>query len=337
MSTKRILYVFLIAVVAGVSALSGAVAGGAAVFRAVQSRTSLPAPIRQILPASNTNPNQTFTLNTTDIQTTITQSVQKVGPAVVTVVGTIPGQTTFFGQAADQTVSGSGFFISDQGYIVTAIQLPPAATRERAKAVLESVEQFYMKQPQVDKVVGVLGFSFFGRGQNMALAFVRLKDWDDRPGKENSAQALIKRANMEFFRMKQAMLFAINPPPIPELASAGGFDFRLQDRTGQGRDKLLEARNMALGIASKSTVLAGVRPEGQEAGPQLFLDIDRDAALARVAGRNAHFFSANLVDSQFATLESPIGEAGVLRVDATAAPAQLQAEVSAWLHDSGAA
>jgi len=119
MSMKRVLYVLLIAVVAGISALSGAVAGGAAVFKAVQSRSSLPAPIQQVLPANNTNPKQTFTLNTTDIQTTITQSVAKVGPAVVTVVGTIPGQTTFFGQTGEETVSGSGFFISDQGYIVT--------------------------------------------------------------------------------------------------------------------------------------------------------------------------------------------------------------------------
>ncbi len=119
MSMKRVLYVLLVTAVAGISGLSGAVAGGAAVFKAVQSRNSLPAPIQQVIPANNTNPNQTFTLNTTDIQTTITQSVAKVGPAVVTVVGTIPGQTTFFGQTANETVSGSGFFISDQGYIVT--------------------------------------------------------------------------------------------------------------------------------------------------------------------------------------------------------------------------
>ena len=166
----------------------------------------------------------------------------------------------------------------DQGYLVTAIQLPPAATRERAQAVLESVEQFYLKQPQVDKVIGVLGFSFFGRGQNMALAFVRLKDWDERSGSENSAQSLVKRANMEFFRMKQAMLFAINPPPIPELASAGGFDFRLQDRGGGGREELLDARNQVLGMAMADKRLTAVRPEGQEPAPQLFLDIDRDKA-----------------------------------------------------------
>ncbi len=119
MTLKRIVYLMVIAAVAGIAGLAGAVAGGAAVYRAVEARNSLPTAIQQVLPASNTNPTQSFTINTTDIQTTVTQAVQKVGPAVVTVVGTIPGQTTFFGQTGDQTVSGSGFFVSDQGYIIT--------------------------------------------------------------------------------------------------------------------------------------------------------------------------------------------------------------------------
>jgi len=119
MSLKKVLYVLFILVIAGGSALAGAAAGGFAVFRAVQQRSSLPAPIQQVLPANNTNPNQTLVLNNTDIETAITQSVQKVGPAVVTVIGTIPGQMTFFGMTGDQTVSGSGFFISEQGYILT--------------------------------------------------------------------------------------------------------------------------------------------------------------------------------------------------------------------------
>jgi gluconokinase len=63
----------------------------------------------------------------------------------------------------------------------------------------------------------------------------------------------------------------------------------------------------------------------------VFMDISPEAAAARVAARGAHFFSPRLVDSQFATLESPLGEPGVLRVDATAPLAQLQAQVSAWL------
>ena len=120
MSFRRVAYLLLILAIAGASAVVGAAAGGFAVYRAVQGQpVDLPAPIQDVLPANNTTPGQTLTLNTTDIQTSITQSVQKVGPAVVTVVGTIPGQNTFFGPTGDQTVSGSGFFITDQGYILT--------------------------------------------------------------------------------------------------------------------------------------------------------------------------------------------------------------------------
>ncbi|MEW5781763.1 MAG: efflux RND transporter permease subunit [Pseudomonadota bacterium] len=175
---------------------------------------------------------------------------------------------------------GSFLPSEDQGYFINIVQLPPGATRERTLEVLSTVEQYYLKQPEVAHVIGVAGFSFFGRGQNAAIAFVRLKDWDERPGKESEAESLVRKANMTFFRIKQAMIFAINVPPIPELAAVGGFDFRLQDRGGIGREKLLEARNMALGLAGQNPVLAGVRPEGQEAGPQLFLDIDRLKASA---------------------------------------------------------
>ena len=163
----------------------------------------------------------------------------------------------------------------DQGYFISIIQLPAGATQDRTVEVLSQVEQYYLGLPEVERVVGVAGFSFFGRGQNAAITFVRLKGWDERPGQDSSAPALARKANMMLFRIKQAMIFAVNPPPIPELAAAGGFDFRLQDRGGMGREKLLEARNIALGMAMQNPVLAGVRPEGQEAGPQLFLDIDR--------------------------------------------------------------
>jgi gluconokinase len=69
----------------------------------------------------------------------------------------------------------------------------------------------------------------------------------------------------------------------------------------------------------------------------VFLEIGRAAARERVAGRGAHFFSASLVDSQFATLESPVGEPGVLRVGALEPPDRLQRRVSAWLHEKDAA
>ncbi|HSK66838.1 MAG TPA: trypsin-like peptidase domain-containing protein [Anaerolineales bacterium] len=116
---KQVMYVFFIMAVAGVAALAGAIAGGAAVYRAVQDRENVPEAVQQILPGNNTTPTQVLTLSSTDVETSITQSVREVGPTVVTVVGTIPGQLTIFGPTGDQTVSGTGFFITNDGYIIT--------------------------------------------------------------------------------------------------------------------------------------------------------------------------------------------------------------------------
>jgi len=168
----------------------------------------------------------------------------------------------------------------DQGNILVNVQLPPGATRERTLAVMQQVEAYILKQPEVQSMVGVLGFSFSGQGQNAALAFVTLKDWSEREGPGQSAAGLAGRAFGALSGIRDAFIFPLSPPPIPELGSASGFTFRLQDRGGAGHDALLAARNQMLGMATKSPVLTQVRPDGLEDGPQLQIDIDRDKANA---------------------------------------------------------
>ncbi|HEX7620217.1 MAG TPA: trypsin-like peptidase domain-containing protein [Anaerolineales bacterium] len=123
MTRNRIVYLMLVVLLAGVAALSGAAVGGVVVYRTVSQIQPVSAaassPATQVVQASNNPPQQNLVINTTDIQTTITQAVKQVGPAVVTVVGTIPSQNTQFGPTGPQTVSGSGVFISDKGYILT--------------------------------------------------------------------------------------------------------------------------------------------------------------------------------------------------------------------------
>ncbi len=214
--------------------------------------------------------NRFFERNTQRYTATVSKNIRKSARYLLVYAAIVIAMGWLFSK-----LPGSFLPEEDQGYFLNMIQLPSGATQARTLEVLSQAEQFYMKMPEVQHVVGVAGFSFFGRGQNAALVFVRLKSWDDRPSADSAAPMLVKKANMMFFRIKQAMIFAINPPSIPELAAVGGFDFRLEDRGGVGRDKLLEARNMVLGMAGQNPVLAGVRPEGQEAGPQLLLDVDR--------------------------------------------------------------
>ncbi|MET0312420.1 MAG: efflux RND transporter permease subunit [Burkholderiaceae bacterium] len=168
----------------------------------------------------------------------------------------------------------------DQGTMLVNIQLPPGATQERTRNVVEQVEAYILKQPEVQSMVGVMGFSFSGLGQNAALAFITLKDWSERKGAGQSAQEIAGRAMGPLSQIRDASIFPLSPPPIPELGQASGFTFRLQDRGSVGREGLLAARNQLLGLAAKSPVLAQVRPVGLEDAPQLQLDIDRDKANA---------------------------------------------------------
>ncbi|WP_234263127.1 efflux RND transporter permease subunit [Hydrogenophaga sp. NFH-34] len=169
----------------------------------------------------------------------------------------------------------------DQGNMLVNVQLPPGATRERTLEVMKQVEGFVLQQPEVESMVSVLGFSFSGQGQNAALAFVTLKDWTERTGPGSSAQALAGRAFGALSGIRDAFIFPLSPPPIPELGASSGFTFRLQDRAGRGHEALVAARNQLLGMASQSKVLTQVRPDGLEDAPQLQLDIDRDKANAQ--------------------------------------------------------
>ncbi|MBI4755554.1 MAG: efflux RND transporter permease subunit [Betaproteobacteria bacterium] len=219
--------------------------------------------------------NRFFSRTTLGYRVTVSRVLGRTGRWLIVYLAIIAAAVVLFAR-----LPGSFLPEEDQGYFISMIQLPPGATQERTLEVVRQAEEFYLKQPEVAHVIGVVGFSFFGRGQNAALVFTRLKDWDERKAPDSVAGAVIRRANMALSQIKQAMMFAVNVPPIPELGAVGGFDFRLQDRSGHGRDKLLEARNMALGLASQNPVLAGVRPEGQEPAPQLMLDIDHAKARA---------------------------------------------------------
>jgi multidrug efflux pump len=163
----------------------------------------------------------------------------------------------------------------DQGYALALIQLPPGANMERTGAVLREMEAIIQKNPAVDKVLDVAGFSFVGQGENVGLGFIRLKHWDERTRPEDQVAGFIGWANGALQSIKGARIFVVNLPTIRGLGRFGGFDFRLEDRAGLGREKLVEARNTLLGAAAKNPVLFGVRPNQLEDAPELHLNVDR--------------------------------------------------------------
>ncbi len=170
----------------------------------------------------------------------------------------------------------------DQGFLFVQAQLPVGSTQAKTLEVLERVEQHFLQgeAQAVQSVLGVAGFSFGGSGQNTAICFVRLKDWNARKTPDLKVKAIAGRAMGAFAQYRDAMVFAFAPPAVMELGNAAGFDFELQDMAGLGHEKLMAARNQLLGMANQNPDLFMVRPNGLEDTPQYRIDIDWDKASA---------------------------------------------------------
>jgi hydrophobe/amphiphile efflux-1 (HAE1) family protein len=175
----------------------------------------------------------------------------------------------------------SGFLPDeDQGEIINLINLPPGAVQARTQAAADLVEKHYLTadKANVDYVFTATGFSFAGSGQNLGIAFVRLKDWKERGAAKNRAPAIVARATTAFQKVSDGQVFAIIPPAIRDLGNASGFDLELEDQAGLGHDQLVKAEGQLLGMAAHDPLLAGVRPNSQADTPQINLDIDQAKA-----------------------------------------------------------
>ncbi|CAN7243560.1 efflux RND transporter permease subunit [Rhizobium sp. LjRoot30] len=165
----------------------------------------------------------------------------------------------------------------DQGYVIVDMQAPAEASANRALSVADRVDQIFAQEPAVDQRTMISGFSFSGFGDNAGLAFVTLKDWKER-GPNDSADAISGRANGQLFGLRDALTFALSPPPIQGLGNSGGFTFRLQDRSGAGATALSAAAGQLMAAAGQSPILVGMRIEGMPDAAQLNLNIDREKA-----------------------------------------------------------
>jgi len=170
----------------------------------------------------------------------------------------------------------------DQGGLFTPINLPVGAMQSRTLEVAKSVEKFYLEDEKdnIFSLFIVAGFSFAGQGQNAGQAFVNLKDWKERRGEANSAQAIVRRAMQTFSQVRDARIFALLPSPIRELGNATGFDLQLQDRQGLGHEALMAARDQLLAAARANPILSQVRHNGLDDTPQLRLSVDQAKANA---------------------------------------------------------
>jgi len=168
----------------------------------------------------------------------------------------------------------------DQGTLIVMATLPPGSTLEQTREVMDTVKNHFSSKEKdaVEAVMCISGQNQAGRGQNIGMAYVKLKDWKLRNRNELKAPAVADRAMKAFSQIRNARVFAFPPPPVTELGNAKGFDFQLQDRGGLGHDGLMAARNQLLAMAAKDPRVTRVRANGLEDTPQYKIDIDWEKA-----------------------------------------------------------
>ena len=223
--------------------------------------------------------NRTFSKGAKRYESVVARMLNKAARYLIIYVAIIAAVAVLYSRLPTSFLPGE-----DQGNVLVNVQLPAGATAERTEEVMKQLEHFVLQQPEVNNMVAVTGFSFSGQGQNAGISFITLKNWDERTKPSEHADAIAGRIMGAMGNVRDAFIFALSPPPIPELGVSSGFNIRLQDRAGQGHDALVNARNMFLGMAMQSPILAQVRPDGLEDAPQLRIDIDRDKANALGVG-----------------------------------------------------
>ncbi|ELY4308334.1 efflux RND transporter permease subunit [Cronobacter sakazakii] len=222
--------------------------------------------------------NARFDLSVNHYTQSVSGILRKTGRYLVLYLLIVAGMTVLFVRLPTSFLPEE-----DQGVFMTMVQLPSGATQARTQQVLDQVTHYYLndEKANVESVFTVSGFSFSGQGQNAGIAFISLKPWEERPGHENSVEAIVARAGRAFGKIQDGLVFPFNLPAILELGTATGFDFELKDQANLGHNALTQARNQLLGMVREHPdLLTRVRPNGLEDTPQFKLDVDQEKAQA---------------------------------------------------------
>jgi multidrug efflux pump len=165
----------------------------------------------------------------------------------------------------------------DQGVAFMQFNLPAGATLERTLAAQRKIEHYFLtnEKKNIDSMVLVSGIAGGGGGgQNSGRGFVALKDWDLRPGEENSAQAIARRANQAIGKLRDVEFYATVPAAVRGLGQSSGFTVELLNTGSLTRPQFDDVRDEILAEARADPALTNVRLSNLPDQPTLKVDTD---------------------------------------------------------------
>ena len=166
----------------------------------------------------------------------------------------------------------------DQGYFFILIQAPQGASLDYTMGVEKQVEQILGKMPDIEHVFGVGGFSFAGAGPNQGVVFCMLKNWDERPGEQRAAKAVVGQLFGAFSEITGALVIPFLPPSINGLGQFGGFQYELLDQSGGPIDNLAAAAQTLVGQGNRTPGVTRLFTQFTANDPQLIVTVDREQA-----------------------------------------------------------
>ncbi|HKB69485.1 MAG TPA: efflux RND transporter permease subunit, partial [Thermoanaerobaculia bacterium] len=170
----------------------------------------------------------------------------------------------------------------DQGYFIVAVQAPAGASLDYTGGIASRVSATLMREPEIQGVFAVAGFSFSGTAPNKAILFAPLKPLSARKGSRHSAESVIARLRGPLMGIPGAIVVPFLPPPIPGVGRFGGFQFEVQDQSGGSVEKLAAATQDLVSRGNRDPALRGLFTDFTSSDPQLVVTIDREKA--KVAG-----------------------------------------------------
>lgn len=178
----------------------------------------------------------------------------------------------------------TGFLpVEDQGSVMVQFSMPPGTPMAKTQEAADAIADYFMTEEKenLSVIFMVVGRNNAGSGQNVGMAFAELRNWDLRNGSENTAQAIIARANQHFKGSRDVQVNVLSPPAVRGLGQSSGFELWLQDQSNAGHDALQLAQQQVIAAANDDPLLTAVRVNGLEDKAQLQVDIDQQKASAQ--------------------------------------------------------
>ncbi|WP_261255775.1 efflux RND transporter permease subunit [Serratia proteamaculans] len=178
----------------------------------------------------------------------------------------------------------TGFLpVEDQGSVMVQFTLPSGTPMAKTQQAADAIADYFMTEEKdnLSVIFMVVGRNNAGSAQNVGMAFAELKNWDVRDGSENTAQAIIARANQHFKSARDMQVNVLSPPAVRGLGQSSGFELWLQDQSNAGHDELQQAQQQVIATATDNPLLTAVRVNGLEDKAQLQVDIDQQKASAQ--------------------------------------------------------